>query len=181
MPRHVAFLRGINVGGHRAESDQLRLCFQRLGFRDVATFRASGNVIFAADREPARELADRIEAALARSLGYAVPVFLRSASSMRRIAEHEPFQSGVVEASRGKLQVMFLVAKPAATRRKEVLELASDEDRLAFAGSELYWLPSGGLRDSALDLGAIERTLGPTTMRTKNTVDQIAMKYFIGA
>jgi uncharacterized protein (DUF1697 family) len=181
MPKHVAFLRGINVGGHRTESDELRSCFQRIGLREVVTFRASGNVIFDADREPASELAGRIEEALATSLGYPVPVFLRNASSLRRIAEHEPFDAGVVKASAGKLQVIFLVGKPTATRRKEVLELASDEDRLALAESELYWLPSGGIRDSALDLGAIEGALGPTTMRTKNTVDQIAMKYFVGA
>ena len=54
----------------------------------------------------------------------------------------------------------------------------TDEDRLALDGRELYWLPSGGISDSALDLTAIERTLGAITIRTKTTVEQIAAKYF---
>jgi hypothetical protein len=59
-----------------------------------------------------------------------------------------------------------------------VLALASDDDRLAFADRELYWLPSGGTQDSALDLKSIGSLLGLATMRTKNTVDQMAAKYF---
>ena len=59
-----------------------------------------------------------------------------------------------------------------------MLELASDEDRLAFGERELYWLPSGGTQRSALDLKAIGALLGPTTMRTKGTIDQLAAKYF---
>ena len=43
---------------------------------------------------------------------------------------------------------------------------------------ELYWLPSGRMLETTLDLKAIERLLGPLTMRTKNTVEQIAAKHF---
>ncbi len=58
------------------------------------------------------------------------------------------------------------------------MALATDDDRLAIRERELYWLPSGGLMDAALDLKEIERLLGSNTMRTKSTVDQIAAKYF---
>ena len=43
-------------------------------------------------------------------------------------------------------------------------------------GRELYWLPSGGISESDLDLKTLEGLLGPWTMRTKGTVDQIAAK-----
>jgi hypothetical protein len=59
-----------------------------------------------------------------------------------------------------------------------VLALESDADRLAFGASELYWLPAGGMSDSELDLKAIERLLGAMTVRTKNTIEQIAGKHF---
>jgi hypothetical protein len=55
--------------------------------------------------------------------------------------------------------------------------MATDEDRLAIAGSELYWLPSGGLLESSLDLKAIEAALGPDTRRTMGTIEHIAAKY----
>ena len=53
---------------------------------DVATFRTSGNVVFAADRGSARQLAGRIETGLAGSLGFEVTVFLRTAAELRAIA-----------------------------------------------------------------------------------------------
>ena len=47
MARYAAFLRGMNVGGHRLTNEQLRAHFHTLGFAEVETFRASGNVVFA--------------------------------------------------------------------------------------------------------------------------------------
>jgi uncharacterized protein (DUF1697 family) len=179
VSRHVAFLRGINLGRlRRVSSAELRSRFEEMGFRDVSTFRTSGNVIFDADRESGTKLADRIERGLAESLGWELAVFLRTASEIRAIAEHQPFAGPLVETSEGKLQVALLSAKPAARTRKEVLALATDEDKLAFGERELYWLPSGGTRDSTLDLRAVEKLLGSTTMRTKGTVEQLAAKYF---
>ena len=52
------------------------------------------------------------------------------------------------------------------------------EDGLAFGERELYWLPRGGVLDSALDMKTIERLLGSMTMRTKGTIEQIAAKHF---
>jgi uncharacterized protein (DUF1697 family) len=184
MSRYVAFLRGINVGGRRATSDQLCSCLVEIGFEDVATFRASGNVIFSADAgaDEAHEdqLAARVEEAMLGSLGYEVPVFLRSASAVQAIAGFEAFSAATVQASDGKLQVLLLAAKPQPRARKEVLALATDDDRLELRGRELYWLPSGGMMDSALDMNAIGALLGLGTMRTKGTIEQIATKYFAG-
>jgi uncharacterized protein (DUF1697 family) len=83
-----------------------------------------------------------------------------------------------VDASKGKLQVSFLSAKPGAAAQKQVLALASDDDRLEFGARELYWLPKGGTQESALDLKTIDKVLGVSTMRTMGTVEQMAAKYF---
>lgn len=136
-------------------------------------------MVFDAGREPLAKVSRRIEEGLAQSLGYEVAVFLRTANEIQAIAGHEPFDRSVVEASKGKLQVTLLSEKPTARAGKEALALATDEDRLALGDRELYWLPSAGTLDSELDLKAIERLLGPTTMRTKGTVDQLAAKYFV--
>ena len=53
MARHVAFLRGMNVGGHRITNDALVGHVAALGFVDVRTFRASGNVILGAPEHAA--------------------------------------------------------------------------------------------------------------------------------
>ena len=78
MERYVAFLRGMNLGKRRIKNEELRAEFEALGFEDVATFRASGNVIFAAPRQSEGALTKTIERGLGEALGYEVPVFLRS-------------------------------------------------------------------------------------------------------
>ncbi len=176
MQRYVAFLRGMNLGGRRIKNDELKREFEQLGLGDVSCFRASGNVIFATGEKGEEKLKRRIEAGLGKSLGYKVPVFLRNAAELGAVSAREPLDPALLSASKGKLQVAFLPSAPKADARKRALALASDEDRLAIDGRELYWLPSGGISESDLDLKTIESAVGPWTMRTKGTVDQIAAK-----
>jgi uncharacterized protein (DUF1697 family) len=177
VQRFVAFLRGMNLGGRRIKNEELRRHFEEIGFEEVSTFRASGNVIFAAPkREADAKLAARVETELGERLGYEVPVFLRSGEEVVAVVAQQPFDPKKVERSKGKLQVSFLKKKPSAAANKKVLALATDEDLLALEGRELYWLPSGGLLESDLDLKEIEKLLGADTRRTMGTVEQIAAK-----
>jgi uncharacterized protein (DUF1697 family) len=178
MDRYVAFLRGMNLGGRRITNEDLRSHFEALGCAEVATFRASGNVVLAAKGETEGALAERLEAGLGESLGYEVPVFLRSGAELLGIAAAEPFGAKAVEASAGKLQVALLREAPSAAARGEAIALSTDADRLALEGRELYWLPHGRMSDSELDLEGIGAILGLTTIRTKGTIDQIAAKHF---
>jgi uncharacterized protein (DUF1697 family) len=175
MSMYAAFLRGINVGGHGATKDQLRSAFERLGFESVSTFRASGNVLFDSGGSETPEV-ESIERELAAELGYEAPVFLRSADEVAAAAAFEPFTPAQLAASNGKLQVSFLRTRPSAAAAADALSLASEDDPLAIKGSELYWLPKGTMRDSELDLKALDRLLGPSTMRTMGTVEQIARR-----
>jgi uncharacterized protein (DUF1697 family) len=177
VERYVAFLRGMNLGGRRIKNDELRRRFEELGMSEVSCFRASGNVLFALEERDEESVRERLEAGLGKSLGYKVPVFLRNAAELRAVAAEEPFDPKLVGASKGKPQIAFLPAKPETEARKQALSLSSDADRLVVQGRELYWLPSGGISESALDLKTLESTLGPWTMRTKGTVNQIAAKY----
>jgi uncharacterized protein (DUF1697 family) len=178
MTRYVAFLRGMNVGGHRITNAELCAAFEEIGLPDATTFRASGNVIFdAPDGDDRAELAARIEHGLEEILGYAVPVFLRDAEETQAIADHQPFPAKQAAASKGKLQVVLLAKKPKAKAARDALAYATAADKLAIDGRELYWLPSGGTIDSDLDLASVAKLLGGlTTMRTKGTIELIAKK-----
>ena len=178
-PTHAAFLRGVNLGGKRKTgSAELRACFEGLGLDEVQTFRTSGNVVLAAGREPAAKLTKRLEAALRDSFGFEVKVFLRTAKQLEAIADHQPFPAAAVKRSEGKLQVALLSKAPSAANRKAILALATDEDRLAFADRELYWLPNGRMTDSGLNLRAVEQLADVWTMRTKATIELLAAKFF---
>jgi uncharacterized protein (DUF1697 family) len=176
---HAAFLRGVNLGRQRKTSSaDLRACFEAIGFGDVQTFRTSGNVVLDAGREPAKRLTARLEEALLDSFGFEVQVFVRTAKEVLAIAGQQPFPAAAVKRSEGKLQVALLQKAPSASVRKQVLALATDEDRLAFEGRELYWLPSGRMRDSGLNLRTVEGLTDPWTMRTKATLELLAAKFF---
>jgi uncharacterized protein (DUF1697 family) len=173
--RYAAFLRAVNLGrNRRVTSAQLKSLFEEIGADDVATFRTSGNVVFEASRDMARDLERHLE----NALGHEMVIFLRSASEVNEIAAREPFAAKDLEGSKGKLQVSLLETKPTAATQTKALALATDRDRLAFGKRELYWLPSGGTMDSELDREALDKLLGPTTMRTKGTVEQLAAKFF---
>jgi len=183
VTRYAAFLRGMNVGGHRLSNDELRAQFVAMGFAEVATFRASGNVVFAAAaRRPGAQtpqaIGERIEAGLAAALGYAVPTFIRAEAEVRAIAAASPFAAERVRACAGKLQVGLLAASPSPQARAEALALAGDTDGLVFEEREVYWLPSGGVLSSALDMTGLARLLGAMTLRTKGTIELIAAKHF---
>jgi uncharacterized protein (DUF1697 family) len=176
MARYAAFLRGVNLGSTRKTgSAELRECFAAAGFEGVQTFRTSGNVVFEASRKPGEAT---IEKALADAFGFDVEVFLRTEAEIKAIAADQPFDPDLVEASDGKLQVSLLHELPAAAVRRKVLALGTDEDRLAFGKRELYWLPSGMMRESGLDQKAVGKLIGSSTMRTKGTIELVSAKFF---
>jgi uncharacterized protein (DUF1697 family) len=156
--------------------DALRGLFEDLGFDDVATFIASGNVIFAAGGAEAA-LEKKVERHLHTSLGYEVVTFLRSCPALGRVAEYEPFPK--VKAKAGDtLHIGFLRKAPAAAARRAVLDLANDGDRLAIEGRELYWLRRGPFAEASFNGAVLEKRLGgPTTLRNANTVRKLAAKY----
>jgi uncharacterized protein (DUF1697 family) len=173
--RYAAFLRAVNLGrNRRVTSARLKELFEEVGAEDVATFRTSGNVVFEASGDMVLELEPHLE----KALGHEMVIFLRTASEVKEIAARTPFPARDVEKSKGKLQVSLLEKKPTAATQKKTLALATDQDRLSFGSRELYWLPSGGTMESELDRKALDKLIGPTTMRTKGTVEQLAAKYF---
>jgi len=86
MPKYVAFLRAINVGGHTVKMDHLRLIFEAMGLKNVETFIASGNVIFDSTAKNSKALESKIEEFLQERLGYQVATFIRSTSEVGNIA-----------------------------------------------------------------------------------------------
>jgi uncharacterized protein (DUF1697 family) len=168
--RWVAFLRAINTGNRRVTGDRLASIFESLGFEEVSSFQASGNVIFSAVDAPDRST---IEAALEDGLGYAVPTSLRSRSDIERIVADDPFTPAQLAATEGRIQVMFL----RDPMPKELLEAGLPEtpsdDLLELRPSEVFWLPRRGISGSLLSPPSIEKLVGPLTVRTLNTVARI--------
>src|SRR3954451_4103174 len=121
MPRYIAFLRAINVGGHNVKMAQLRALFEELGFSNVETFIASGNVIFDSPATDVQALEQQIENHLQTALGYAVATFLRSTAELAAVAAYQPFSQAQLAAEGGSLYVAFLRAAPGDAAAQRLL------------------------------------------------------------
>ena len=176
MPRHFAFLRGINVGGHRVKMDRLRELVEALGFAQVETFIASGNVIFSSPSSDVHALEERIADHLHEALGYEVPTLIRSQSELDSVAAHEPREPPTADPS---VYVIFLPEAADADFRQSLEGLSTDTDKFEFAGREAFWVISGKLSESPLFGKDFTKVTGggPTTMRNMKTVRRLLAKY----
>lgn len=178
MPQYIAFLRGINVGGHRVKMDRLRGLFEELGLTDVSTFIASGNVIFSADSRDVESLKDDIERHLAQGLGYDVSTFLRTPAQLEAIVSFETPAVEPTGQSTSSVYVILMDAPATDEMRSTLTSLGSEVDEFRFSGAEVYWRVQGKLRESPLFGGGLERALRgtSTTTRNMNTLRRIVSK-----
>ncbi len=185
MTRYVALLRAINVGGHNVKMDRLRELFVSLGFANVQTFIASGNVIFDSEAEDARTLQRRIEDHLRESLGYEVATFVRSASeladiSRHRPSRHRPFGPSDLDAGGNSLYIAFLPDSPSTEAEQRLMAYRNEVDDFAVRGREVYWLCRKKISESAFSGALLEKTLGvPATIRNATTVERLVAKYHV--
>jgi uncharacterized protein (DUF1697 family) len=178
MPKYVAFLRAINVGGHTVKMDQLRSLFEGLGFANVETFIASGNVIFDSTSKSTGGLEQKIEKCLLKALGYEVTTFIRSTSELADIAQHKAFSDSDLNAAGNTLYIGFMANEPSAAAKKALLSLTTKADDFHLDGREVYWLLRTSFSDSAISGAMLAKTLGmPATLRNVTTVKKIAAKY----
>ncbi|MBI3611065.1 MAG: DUF1697 domain-containing protein [Nitrospirae bacterium] len=108
---YAAFLRGINVGGNKpVKMDKLKKAFESLGFKNVKTLLASGNVVFEAPKASASVLAKKIEEKLKKTFGHEIGVLIRTITQLQRIEESNPFK-GINVTPQTRLYVTFLSEK----------------------------------------------------------------------
>jgi uncharacterized protein (DUF1697 family) len=177
MTRYIAFLRAINVGGHTVKMDALRAMFESMGFSNVETFIASGNVIFESRLKGDRALEEKIEKKLKEVLGYEVATFVRTDAEAAAVAEYKPFKKSQLDAA-GALNVAFLSEPLDAVARKKLMGLKTDMDDFHVHEREVYWLCLKGQSESTFSNVLFEKTVGrKTTFRGINTVRKMAEKY----
>jgi uncharacterized protein (DUF1697 family) len=174
MPRYVALLRGINVGGKNLiKMAALKACLEDHGLEDVATYIQSGNVVFGSGDTSLTKLTDRIEGALTATFGYEASVVLRSRSQMIAIVGGAPSGFGR-DPARYRYDVIFLKAPlTARTAMKSVLT-KEGVDR-AHAGPGVLYFSRLTSRAAQSQLGRIVSTpvYRNMTIRNWNTTTRL--------
>lgn len=177
MARYVAFLRAINVGGHVVKMDVLKAAFAGLGFTNVETFIASGNVIFDARSKERVNLERRIERALEGTLGYEVATFIRTLAEVAAIARYEPFPRAAM-AQAASLNVGLLKGPMDPGLWSAVETFRTEIDEFHLNDSELYWMCRSRQMESKFSNAAFERKLRlSATFRGLKTISKLAAKF----
>jgi uncharacterized protein (DUF1697 family) len=167
--KYVALLRGINVGGKSiVRMADLKECVEELGYDNVSTFIASGNVFFETPERDAAKLERAIERALERRFKLPITVVVRSRAEVGRIVKAIPAKWIGNESVR--VYVAFL--RRTRDGRKLARELRPREgvDELVATKSALMW----ATRRDALTRSGLQKLPGSAaykdmTLRNLNT------------
>lgn len=177
MPRYIAFLRAINVGGRVVKMERLKSLFEALGYARVETFIASGNVIFDAAGRSTVKLQQAIEAQLTAELGYEVATFLRSPAEVAAVAACPAFSAAERQAAQA-LNVGFLTEPLDDAGRDLLASFATEIDAFHTTGREIYWLCRKKQSESTFNNAVFERRLKRSaTFRGLKTIEKLAAKY----
>lgn len=138
MITYVAFLRGINVGGHKIiRMEELARTFASAGLKKVKTYIQSGNVIFDSAEADVSVLEKKIERKLLKSFGHEVPVVVLPLTDLAAIVRRNPF-SQIKTGADAVLFVAFLDSEKKVRPKlplkssAENLEVFAVKDRAAF-------------------------------------------------
>ena len=175
MPKYVAFLRAINVGGRFVKMDRLRSVLEELPFSTVETFIASGNVILTTTSRAPAALEGKIERHLARRLGYAVPTHLRTPAELAVVASRKPFGQVALSAKGAAMYIGFVAKAPGPGVKDKLVALKSATDEIQILGREVYWLRRVRSMENLRLMAKLDKALGmPVTFRNLNTVEKLA-------
>jgi len=173
MPRSVAFLRAVNVGGRTVKMEALRAAFEALALGRVQTFIASGNVVFDHKARDVAALERRIEAQLQKAFGFEIDTFVRTLDEIAAVAAHPTFDGSSTTEVIG-----FLRTAPDSAGVKAMRAMATDVDRLQLHGRELIWTSDQRQSDSVFSNAAFERALKVrSTFRGVNTLRKLLDKH----
>ena len=108
LSRHLALLRGINVGGNNIiKMSDLKTCFEEMGLTNVVTYIQSGNVLFDSNETNQLQLTQQIEKALSERFGYSSKVVLLSQQALIQVINTAPEGFGVL-LEQYRYDVIFL-------------------------------------------------------------------------
>lgn len=175
MPRYVALLRGINVGGKNlVPMAELRALGAELGYENVHTLLQSGNVLFESAEASNEKLESKWAGAVSDQFGLKIDMVVRSAEEWKEAIEANPFplEEGL---NLSHFFAYFLQSKPEPEAIVAVLAFDRGPEKPCIFGKTLYCYYPDTVIDSKFTGAWIEKTLGVrATARNWNTVLKIA-------
>ena|ERR1051325_8043414 len=175
MTKFVALLRGINVGGNKmVKMEDLKKWFAALGFKNVKTILATGNILFESNNDEEVAVGKKIANKLKAELGFEVGVQIRPLEELQKLADRNPFKK-IKVTPETRLYITFLADKPKTKLKIPYTNAEGDLQVLALSNREVCCAIqiSPGRATTEL-MGFLEKEFGKNvTTRNWNTVGKI--------
>ena len=179
MPRYLALLGSINIGGNRVKMAALKAVLAEEGFREVETVAASGNVILTDRKHPAT-LEKLLEKIMSNRFGFRSCAMVRTRDEVCAAIDENPFHgTGPEHGSDRMVHSIFLSEQPEQARFDALLDehKGKGSERLALGDRVLYLDYVHGVGVSDLSSKFLERRLGCRgTARNMNSLKNILSK-----
>lgn len=168
MHTYIAFLRGINVGGHKkVPMAQLRELLGKKGLKNVQTYIQSGNVIFQSKETNNNILEGKIQKAILGQFGFDVPVLVISPIELKKVYDDCPFP----EAQKTNSYFMFLYDIPDQDLVKEISGISYPNETFVITKVAIYFHCSKGYGKAKFSNNFFEKKLKITaTARNYKTI-----------
>ena len=172
MPRYIAFLRAINVGGRMVKMEDLKKILAMPGIKNISTYIQSGNVVFDSTENDPAVLVKKIEAKLLKTLGFEVKTLIRTIPEIEAIIKKNPFKGHAEDMA---LHVSFLSEPADDGLLTELLQLQTEYEQFRPAGTEVYILVrKGGYGETKFSNAFLEKKLKlSATTRNWATVNKM--------
>ncbi|WP_115461125.1 DUF1697 domain-containing protein [Winogradskyella aurantiaca] len=170
MKTYVAFIRGINVGGHnKLPMADLRQTLTSNHFNNVSTYIQSGNVLFNSSKDAAI-LEKEFEQLLLEHFQLDVQVIIRTQKELKSILKEFPFPPEQITQS---YFVLFkTIPKKEKVDKVKLIELPFDQ--FVIKSHTLYLLPEQGYGKSKFNLKRFEKILEvKSTARNYKTITKL--------
>lgn len=174
---HIAWLRGINVGGHnKIKMADLKKSFERCGFKNVRTYIQSGNVAFESDEKETQVLSQLISKVIMDDFSLEVEVIVQTFDGLVQRVKHYPYLD-VDETAFKKRYITFLVQTPSELSIAGLMSKDWGQDQLHVEKDVVYLLLDRGASQTKLDNKTIENHLGvkATTRNLKTCLSVLAL------
>ncbi|MEO7366755.1 MAG: DUF1697 domain-containing protein, partial [Gemmatimonadaceae bacterium] len=156
---------------------QLKKIFEAMGFSDVETFIASGNVIFNSSHRDSASAEHMISKKLKDALGYDADAFVRTREDLVSIDAFRPVSDARL-ASALSYHVGFAGGEFDKSDQKTIGAYSTGLDDICAEGKEVYWVAQTRFSDSKVNSKALEKAIGgKATFRNINTVRRLLDKY----
>ena len=165
MATCVAFLRGINVGGHGTlPMKELVAILEGMGARNARTYIQSGNAVFDGAEADMAQHSARLAAAIAKRRGFEPAVHVMTAASLAKALAENPFPEATGDPA--SLHLGFLASPPKRPDLETLARLKKASERFHLARGVFYLHAPEGIGRSKLAAGA-EKAIG-VSMTSRN-------------